>query len=438
MVSRITHALQRLRRQLVWQHLRLFGFSLLGLFFLLTLRFDTSLLLFPIPDLAPPTPLRILGVGLAVALLVALNMTGYFAPGVHYLEDHETLAGVPVARLREQARELARRLGLRPPRFRVAALESVPYLAILDRPGSRDDLLLVPTHPEILNHPQDLQAVLAHEVGHLWAHTGLQNTLRVVYRAPLRALELAGYVLIYAAYLAQVGPLLSLFPALLYGLLWHRLTRLLVRATYGRWNTELSYTNEFLADTVALKLLGLEAVANMLVRVHFRILVQVILTDLARYLETLAPYIGLDPKAVASEAGALLQQALRQHPYSVEQAGRRLLLGFLEVFGETLGLDPRALQDLPAKEILARILERVPRRQRLSLAFQTPATLLVLNEPGPERYDLYPPYGQLDPGELRRLVRQAREAGRISIADLPSDTHPSILARLRHLLAVAG
>ncbi len=437
MVSRVVSALKTLRRRLFWQHLRLLGFSLLGVFFLLTLRFDSSLLLFPVPEVVPPSGLRIVTVLGVILLLVAWRMLGYLAPGAQYLNDQDTVAGMPVARVRERAQDLARRLGLKPPRFRVAALESVPYLAILDRPGSRDDLLLVPTQPEILGDGQDLEAVLAHEVGHLWAHTGLQNTLRVIYQAPFQALEFAGYGLIYLAYWPRVGPILALFPAILYGFLWHRLMNLFLGITFARWNSAVAYTNEFLADTVALQLLGLEAVANMLVRVHFRILVQVILTDLANYLKTLAPLLGLDPEPVASWVQQALRDALSQHPYSVEQAARSLLRNFFKAFGDRLEVSETDLPDLPARELLSLLLKRIPRHQRLPLALQTPITLLALNEGGPEQYDRYPPYGQLDTGELRSLVRRARRAGKISIGDLPSDTHPSILARLQHLLSIA-
>ncbi len=437
MISRTQHALKNLRQRLVGQHLRMAGFSLLLLFLLLSLQFDATPLLVPVPELVPPSGLRVLGVLITVALVVLLGMTGYLAPGVRYLKDSDRIAGITVQELRERARNLARKLGLQPPRFRVAALESVPFLAVMDRPGSRNDLLLVPTRPEILRDAP-LDAVLAHEVGHLWAHTGLQNALRLVYLAPFRVLRYAGYVLIYGAYLPRVGPLLALFPAVVYGLGFQTLIQLLGTRTLLRWNTAIAYTNEFLADTVALGLLDLEAVANMLVRVHYRILVQALMEDLAAYLERLAPYLSLPQKEVHQEVREALRQALEQHPYSVHQASGTLLRRFLERFGHALGIPLLPEGPVDSKDLLSLLLERIPRRHRFAVARRTPATVLALDEPGPERYDRYPPYGWLDPGELRTLVQQAREAGRLSIADLPSDTHPSILARLQHLLWVAG
>ncbi len=437
MIPRTRYVLRQLQHRLVFQHGKLAVLAVIVLFILLTLRFDTSLLILPIPDLAPPSGLRVGLTLLAVLLVVLLGMAGYLAPGVHYLSDTDRVGNLSVKDLRERAQRLAQKLGLKPPRFRVAALESIPFLAVLDRPGSRDDLLLVPTQPELLADAP-LEAVLAHEVGHLWAHTGLQNTLRLVYRAPWRVLKYAGYVLLYGAYLPHVGPVLALFPTLVYGLAFQYGVHLLATWTLYRWNTELAYTNEFLADTVALHLLDLETVANMLVQVHYRILVQALLEELARYLETLAPYLSLAKGEVRAAVQEGLKAALKAHPYSVRKASEHLLRHFYQRFGEDLAIPLPEGEATDSKELLARLMERVPKKHRLSLAFQTPASLLALDEAGPERYDRYPPYGHLDPGELRTLVRQAREAGRLSIADLPSDTHPSILARLQHLLRVAA
>ena len=355
------------------------------------------------------------------------------------INEPARVLGMEISEFRSILKQISKTLGLRRQEFRIKPIE-FENAAVIDRPFTPKDLILVPEDSPPGITRSELKALISHEIGHIKAHVGVQHIFQLITVSSIIAFIANAYILAIFRSLSEM----SLFFAIIWLVPLTAAVRPIVNKVLNPIASYLmmhiSHLNEYYADLIALSVAGPIATINMLLHLQDWAYKQWRISVLANLFTEVLKAKGAH-KRVIEKCKSWVAKTKYDYDIPTYEYEKRLVLDFTKLFGSEIGLSPSQINETESlSAIIKNLLKLVPFYKRIAIR-DTLTRLWKWDEYVPtwRQFDKQEPFGILDNEELSNFLRAIEDMGTegINPVDLTTISHPTVLKRIEFILSIS-
>lgn len=374
---------------------------------------------------------------LVIVITIFRQSLSYFAfAGV---EEPKRVLGMSISEFHDLLKQISNALGLKRQQFKVTHID-FENVAVVDRPITPKDLILVPkdTPPEITQ--EELQALISHEIGHVKAHVGIQHVFQELSVSSIIAFMVKIYIAGFWRAFSEMPLIFSIIWLIPLTIAIRPIVNKVLNPIASFLTMRISHLNEHYADLIALSVSGPMASINMLIHLQDWAYKKWRLSILAKLFIEILKAKGGDENLI-NKCKSWIEKTQYVSAVPPHEHEKEMVLNFVRIFGTEIGLSPA---DLPETEPLGRLIRNllrlVPVYKRIAIR-ETFVRLWKWDKYVPtwRQFDKQAPFGILDSEELDDFVKAIEDLGieGVNPVDLTTLSHPTILKRIEFILSLS-